>query len=240
MSTSGWFPTTAWGFIRQLQADPREVPPELNDFIRAYWRPVYRFLRARGQTPHQAEDLTQEFFLRMLEKDWLHLADQTRGRFRTFLLTLLKRFLADQGPARAPRQRTFEKQVVSIGSLIGDPDRTYEPPAGHTPETIFMKQWARSLVDGVLQQLRQFYEQTDQLTWYELFALTNFTDPQSQRLSQQELAERFGLTRDQVRYALEMVQKRFAHLLRQAVAGQVGSEEEVNDEIRELLALLGR
>ncbi len=130
--------------------------------------------------------------------------------------------------------------MVSIGSLIGDPDRDYEPPTGQTPETIFMKQWAVSLVDGVLRQLQEFYEGSEQRNWYELFALTQFTDDQSPRLTQHELAERFGLTRDQVRYALEMVQKRFVHLLRKAVADQVASEEEVSDEIRDLLALLGR
>ncbi len=105
MSTSGWFPATAWSFIRQLQADPREVPPALNEFIRAYWKPVFRFLRARGYDSHQAEDLTQEFFLRLVQGDWLHRADLQRGRFRTFLLAILTRFLADQGPARAPGRR---------------------------------------------------------------------------------------------------------------------------------------
>jgi len=167
----------------------------------------------------------------------LHRADPKRGRFRTFLLTVLTRFLADQRPGRTARQKTFETQVVSIGSLIGDQERTYEPLVKETPETIFMKQWATGLMEMVLGQLRQFYENHERPAWYELFAAVHFGN---QPGSQQELAERFGLTRDQVRYALEVVQRRFVSMPRREVRDQVGSEEEVGDEIRELLALLGR
>jgi len=234
------FPTTTWRFIQHLQDSPEADLAALNGFITAYWKPVFCFLRARGYSLHQAEDLTQEFFLRLLERDWLHRADPQRGRFRTFLLTVLTRFLADQGPDRAPRQKAFETQVVSISSLISDQERTYEPPGDETPETIFMKQWAVGLLDKVREQLRQFYQTTGQPAWYELFATLHFAGQSEQRLSQQDLAERFGLTRDQGRYALEVVEKRFAHLLRREVGEQVGSDAEVGEEIRELLALLGR
>ncbi len=237
---SSQFPSTSWSFIQHLQDHGQENPSVLNPLITAYWKPVFCFLRARGYSLHQAEDLTQEFFLRLLQRDFLHRADPQRGRFRTFLLTVLTRFLADQRPERAPRQKVFEEQVVSISSLVTDAERTYEPPVDLTPETIFMKQWAAALLDRALEQLRRFYEETRQAVWYEMFTTLHAAEQTGQRLSQQQLAERFGLTRDQVRYALDLVQKRFAHLLRREAGEQVGSDQEADEEVRELLELLGR
>ena len=100
------FPSTAWSVVRAAQrSDCPEYVTALNRCIAAYWRPVYCFLRAHGHPTHHAEDLTQEFFLRFCERDWIRRADPQRGRFRTFLLSVLKRFLSDQGPGRSPLQK---------------------------------------------------------------------------------------------------------------------------------------
>src|SRR5438552_4149470 len=95
-SSAAPFPTTAWGFIQSIK-DCADVDylPALNPFLAAYWKPVFCFLRARGYRLHEAEDLTQAFFLRFLERDWILKVDPQKGRFRTFLLTLLVRFVAD-------------------------------------------------------------------------------------------------------------------------------------------------
>ena len=103
---SGRFPTTAWTMVRKAQ-DPQspERLAAMNRCVAGYWRPVFYYLRARGHSFPQAEDVTQDFFMRFFEKNWIQPADPGRGRFRTFLLTILKRFLSDQGPERAPRAR---------------------------------------------------------------------------------------------------------------------------------------
>ena len=239
-SPSGRFPTTAWGFIQAVQ-DGRHAEDEtaINQFVAAYWKPVFCFLRARGYPVAEAEDLTQEFFLRILQRDWLRTADPRRGRFRTFLLTLLVRFLSDQGPRRAPRQKRFERQIASIEGLIGAAERSYEPPAGQTPEAIFMRQWAAALVGQVLQRLRRSCAEDGRTIWYEVFAALRLGASQDDPDSQHALAERFGVTRDQVRYALKQAQERFVGLLRAEVRDQNGSEADVGEEIRELMALLG-
>lgn len=212
----------------------------MNRFITSYWKPVFYFLRAKRYPVQAAEDLTQEFFLRVLERNWLQKADPQRGRFRSYFLKILTRFLSDQGPQRAPRQLDFERRLVSIGSLISDVERSYEPATDSTPETIFMKEWAAALVQKVLQRLRQFYENEGRPAWFELFAACHFVTEPGKRPSQQELGQRYGMTRDQVRYALEMVEKRFKHFLREEVHDQVGSKAEVGKEVRELMAHLGR
>src|SRR5262249_8139641 len=158
---------------------------------------------------------------RLLERDWVRRADPQRGRFRTCLLTLLTRFLSDQGPGRAPRQHAFEQQVVSVGDLVGDAERSYEPPAGETPEAVFLKQWAAALVRDVLQRLRQLYQDEGHAVRYDLFAAVHYPADPAERPSQQALAERFGVTRDQVRYALNQAEGQFASLLRAEVRGQV-------------------
>jgi RNA polymerase sigma-70 factor (ECF subfamily) len=208
---SDWFPTTAWCFIRAAQDHGHpESLPAVNRFVAQCWKPVFYFLRAKGYALHAAEDLTQEFFLRFLERDWIQRADPQKGRFRNFLLKILVRFLSDQGPKRAPRQQWFEKGLVSIDSLLGDPERSYEPPTGQTPEAIFMKQWAAGLVEHVLKRVRRFHDEEGRAVWYEVFSATHFVSQPAERVSQHDLGERFGMTRDQVRYAQEMVQKRLS------------------------------
>jgi RNA polymerase sigma-70 factor (ECF subfamily) len=238
---SGQFPTTAWTFIRKAQEQPPDGSnPEFDRFLASYWRPVFYFLRAKGLPLDEAEDLTQAFFLRFLERDWLKRADQARGKFRTFLLTLLNRFLSDRGASRAPRQEVFDRTMVSVHGLLGDAERTYEPAGGETPEDVFMRQWAAAVVDRVLKRLRQFYEEEGRPAWYELFAAHHLVGPGETRPTQEMLGARHGMTRDQVRYALEVTERRFRHYLREEAGDQVTSDADVGEEIHDLLQWLHR
>jgi RNA polymerase sigma-70 factor (ECF subfamily) len=233
------FPSTAWGCIRLVQDhDHPDHQAALDQFVRTYWRPVFYFLRARGRPLHEAEDLTQDFFLKLLQCDWLDRAEPGRGRFRNFLLAILVRFLADQGPGRAPRQQVFERQIVSIQALAGPDDRAFEPPAGATPEGLFMQKWAAAVMATVQEQLRRLYAGTDRQVWYELFAAARREGEAGKAPGQEALARRFGLTRDQVRYALNQVAKRFRRLLLAEVRDQVATEEEIQEEVQDLLRLL--
>lgn len=239
--TPGQFPSTAWTFIRRAQEEhPHGSDREFARFLFSYWKPVFYFLRAKGVPLHEAEDTTQAFFLRFLERDWLKRADQSRGKFRTFLLTLLNRFLSDHGARRAPRQEVFDRTIASVHGLLGDAERSYEPAGGETPEVIFMRQWAAGLLEGVLNRLRGFYEEEGKSTWYELFVATHLTGATATRPSQRELGERHGMTRDQVRYALDVVERRFKHYLTEELRDQVAFDAELDEEIRELQAFLQR
>ena len=233
------FPTTVWSHIRAAQ--DRDSPASLeamNRCIAAYWRPVFYFLRAKSYPLHRAEDLTQEFFLRFYQHGWIERADPRRGRFRTFLLTVLTRFLSDQGAERAPRQQVFDERLVSVSVLLAEFDRTFEPADNRTPEQIFMQQWARSVIAHVQQCLETWCCHRGRPDWYRIFCQVYLPSPGSPRISQQAMADQLHLSRDQVRYGLEEVNRRFVELLRAEVAEQIGSEEDLETEIRELESLL--
>ena len=222
-------------------AQDRESPAYLaamNRCIAAYWRPVFYFVRAKGYALHQAEDLTQGFFLRFCERGWIERADQHRGRFRTFLLTILTRFLADKSDRRAPRQEAFDNRLVTVSALMGDSERTYEPPDHRTPEEIFMQQWASAVVAQVQRCLESWCDEQGRPDWYRMFCQVYFPVSGSPRITQQALADQLHLTRDQVRYGLEAVNRRFVELLRAEVAEQVGPDDDLDMEIRELESLL--
>jgi RNA polymerase sigma-70 factor (ECF subfamily) len=209
----------------------------MNRLMTAYWKPVFCYLRARGHSTQDAEDRTQEFFLRFLVKGWLRPADPRRGRFRDFLLTLLQRFAYDQ-TVRAKVQTKFEQGFASVHSLVQEGDRAYEPPARQTPEEAFRTQWKAKVLAAVRASLRDYYEGLNKpKEWqrFEIFAAFQFVDRSEDQPTQDALAARFGVSRDQVRYALEEVGKRYARFVRQELRDQVSSEEDVEAEIRELL-----
>jgi DNA-directed RNA polymerase specialized sigma24 family protein len=234
------FPPTSWSVIRAAQNQgSAEQLEAMNRCIAAYWRPVFYFLRAKGYPLHRAEDLTQEFFLQFFHRDWIRRADQERGRFRTFLLTILTRFLADQSTARAPRQISFETQLVTISALVGDTERTFEPPDNRTPEELFMHQWAVAVIANVRRHVESWCSLRGRPDWHLMFCETYFPAAGSPRITQQALADRLHVSRDQVRYGLEEVHRQFIEFLRAEVADQVGPDGDLDTEIRDLQTLLG-
>lgn len=231
------FPTTTWKLIDAVKRHDvgDAFTAETNRFIAAYWKPVFRYLRMRGWKPDAAEDLTQSFFLKLLEKGWVGRADNERGRFRTFLLTLLNRFVSDQGAARAPRQTTFEGGMVPVSVLVSDEDRRFEPPTNVTPEALYMREWARATLAATCKRLKTWCDDQGRPDWYIVFELTKRRTPP---LSQRAAAEVIGVSRDQVRDTQSKTEEQFVRLLRAEVGGQVPREEDVDAEIRELESLL--
>ncbi len=239
VAESGRFPTTAWTVLEDIKSSPEaERTARKNQFIVRYWKSVFRFLRGRGYSVDRAEELTQDFFAMLLEDEDILGAQREKGRFRTFLLTLLKRFLSDQlDPARRRRQLSFEEQHVSIACLLTEEERSYEPAARQTPEDIFMRQWAVGLVAQVRQQVKELYEKRGQAEWYELFRLIQEPPPDEVPATQDELGARFGLNRDGVKYRLKDVKQSFWILFRARVKNEVGDVADVDVEIAELLQL---
>jgi RNA polymerase sigma-70 factor (ECF subfamily) len=237
---SARFPTTAWAALEEMKATPEDERTEQrNRLIVNYWKPVFCFLRAWGRPHHQAEELTQEFFADLLGGDDILGADRAQGKFRTFLLTLLKRFLSDRlNPERRPRQQSFEEGVVAIGSLFTDAERPYEPPTHVTPDTEFMRKWVRGLLANVEQQVKDLYDKRGQPEMYELFRVAQDVKPGAPRPTQEELGAEFGLDAEGVKYRLRLVKQSFLVQLRTEVRKQVSSATEVDEEIAELFALL--
>ncbi|MFO0945879.1 MAG: hypothetical protein U1D30_08035 [Planctomycetota bacterium] len=235
----GYFPTTAWTFIESAK-DPADANyrQALGHFAESYWKPVFFFLRARGYPVEKAEDLTQDFFCRFHEKNWMSPASKERGRFRNFLLRVLVRFLSDQSQDRAPRQKAFEDKQLAISQWLTEEDRAFEPGTSDTPETVFMRRWAASVLRTVNDQLREQCEREGRAQWYAIFCERFDSESDKKSLSLEALAEKYSLSRDQVRYAIENVTNWFQKALRRELRDQVGSESEIDAEIRELMTLL--
>lgn len=239
MSTNdapGRFPPTAWTLLEVARGTDNEKScPVLNDFIGRYWKPVFCFIRAKGYALDRAEDLTQEFMIhKLLSPTWIAKPDRDRGRFRNFLLKTLQGFLADQGPNRAPRQKTFEAQISQLEIQLGEEERSFEPATNETPETIFMRKWARTVVNHARQRVKQFYEDQSIGEWYELFEANRCG-----KISQADLGRRFGESRNKIGDIVEIVKLQAKRFFKEEVRDQVDSEAEVEDELRELLACLG-
>ncbi len=237
-TSSARFPATAWSCLEAVR-DPQhpKYVTAVNRLITTYWRPVFCFLRKKYPAAPDLEGLTQQFFLTLVTKGWVARVDPTRGRFRDFLWKILSRFAFDQ-IARAPQQVQFEQRFVSVHSLMEDSDRSYEPAGDETPEEAFDKAWKTALLQTVRRNLEAHYaaaSDPEERQRYAIFAALHFVERADDRPTQDALAARFGITRDQVRYAVEQVRKRSERLLRQEIRDQVGAEEDVEDEIRKLL-----
>jgi RNA polymerase sigma-70 factor (ECF subfamily) len=234
----GIFPTTAWSRIAAAK-DPTHprFREAMNWLLTSYWWPVFCHLRAAKHAPEQATELADEFFLNFLQKNWVEPADVSRGRFRGLLCTMLDRFVATY-LHRPSAQARFEKSHQSLDEWRRRDMRAYDPPVNETPKQAFHKAWKAETLERVRQDLKSYYEGLkDQEEWtrYQAFGAYHFAERSEDQPSHDELAKRFGLDLEQVHYALKTVKKRYERFIRQELLGQLGSEEEVEEAIRELL-----
>jgi RNA polymerase sigma-70 factor (ECF subfamily) len=224
------FPSTVWTCIQaaQVRGHPDSLTA-MNRLVQLYWKPVYYYFRARGLPLQDAADLTQELFLALLEKDTVARADPARGRFRAFLRTLCLHLLSDH-TSGAGRQRRFERQMVSIHALLGDEEQTYEPAAGETPDEVLDRRWCAALLEATLQRLQQQLADEGHGGWHEIFVA-------SAGARQKALAEKWGLSRHQLRYIRDQVNSRLLGLLREGLREEGVPEDELDESIREMVRL---
>jgi RNA polymerase sigma-70 factor (ECF subfamily) len=202
----------------------------------AYWFPVYAYVRRRGHDHHAAQDLTQGFFARLLEKNDLAAADRTRGRFRSFLLAACQHFLANQHDHDTAKKRGGGRVHVALDFANADGRYSHEPAAAATPERVFTRQWALGLLDRVLDGLRHEYEESGRSKLFDILkeCLTG-----GMEAGYAEVAERMHMTEGAVKVAVHRLRQRYKDRLRMAIAETVAGPEQVEDEIRDLFAALG-
>ena len=154
------FRTTQWSLV--LAARDRTAPEArlaLQELCEAYWYPLYAFVRRHGHPPEEAQDLTQEFFVRLLEKDFLALADQSRGKFRSFLMAACKHFLANERDRAQALKRGGGRELLPIDARAGESRYAAEPTHDLTAERLFERRWALMLLHHVLGRLRDEFRQ---------------------------------------------------------------------------------
>lgn len=232
----GRFPTTQWSLVRSAGDDSAEAAAALETLCATYWYPIFAYVRRRGHSPAEAEDLTQSFFTRVIEKRDLGHADPHRGRFRTFLLTACEHFLSNQLDRSSALKRGGGHTIVSIDLALAE-DR-YHRSLRHdeTPEQLFHRQWCVSLLTTVLDQVGQEYAESGRARLFE--RLRAFVALGATGDTHANAARDLDMSVDAVKVAVHRLRRRYRDALRERVAETVDSEEAVETELHDLRATL--
>jgi len=231
------FPSTRWSLV--LVAGDPDAPlarESLAALCEAYWYPLYAYIRRRGHRPAQAQDLTQDFFARALEKGLLGEADPSRGRFRSFLRTVCAHFLANRHDWDQARKRGGGRTFLPIDSVDAEGRYARELANGLTPDRIFDRTWALTLLGRVLDQLGREYEEAGKAVTFEALRGVLAGDPDVS--SYAAVAARLGTSEGAARVAAHRLRRRYGELLRQEIAATLSDPADIDDEIRDLFAAL--
>jgi RNA polymerase sigma-70 factor (ECF subfamily) len=234
---SSQFPTTRWTLV-VAAGDPqrKDARSALVSLCENYWYPLYAYLRRRGYAPDQAQDLTQEFFMRVLEGRYLDRADPEKGRFRSFILTSLKFFVADEQD-RQRAQKRGGGAIVSLEFSSGEERYQREPGHYETPDRIFERRWALSMLERVMERLRDEFVQHGRPENFErmkVFLLGQSEAPYA------DLAREINTSEGALKVAIHRLRKRYRELFRQEIADTVADPAKVESELRYLAAVLTR
>lgn len=231
------FPTTQWSVVLALsQTDPQRAESALQKLCGTYWYPIYAFIRQKGHDSHAAEDLTQAFFQFALSRGTFQKANPEKGRFRTFVLSTLENFLHNQWDWSTAQKRGGGRHVISLDEAKAEKIYAQEPADLRTPDKSFERRWAAVLVGRVLDQLRQEYEERGKGPL--CLALQPFMTGEPTAAIYESIGLQVGVEPGAVKVALHRARRRFGELLRHEVAHTVSGPEEVEAEIRHLLAAI--
>jgi len=231
------FVTTHWSVVLAAgHGDTARADDALAHLCQAYWYPLYAYARRRGCSPPDAQDLTQEFFARLLEGNWLARADRQRGRFRSFLLSSMKHFMANEWNKAQAQKRGGGQPIVSLNDDSAEHRYRLEPAEKATPESLFERGWALTLLEGVLARLEEEYRREGKQAWMEAMRPALTTDQGA--IDYTELAHKLGMTETAARVAVHRLRQRYRQLIRAEVASTVASPEEVEAEMSHLFQVL--
>ena len=231
------FATTHWSVVLKAgRNDTTRARDALSRLCQTYWFPLYAYVRRRGYSPHDAQDLTQEFFARLLERESLNHADPNRGRFRSFLLTAMNNFLATEWKKARAKKRCGGDELISLDLARAEERYDLEPVDTSTPDRAFDKQWGLTLLETVLGKLETEYT-TDGKT--ELFERLKQTLTGSRdSLPYAELALKLQMNESALKVTVHRLRKRYRELIQDEISNTVASPDEVNQEMRYLFEIL--
>jgi len=235
-SQAAAFATTHWSVVLQAgECDSPQAAAALASLCRAYWYPLYVHVRRLGWGPEDAKDLTQQFFARFLEGHHLERADPERGRFRSFLLTSLKHFLADEWDKLRTQKRGGGQRTISWDGFDPEVRYLHEPAENLSPDRIYEKRWAGILLESVLGQLQSEYQKAGREL--EFAQLKSFVWGDGNPGTYAEASARMQIRENALKVAVHRLRKRFRDQLRREVSRTVSSPEEVEAELQHLRAL---
>ena len=232
------FATTHWSLVDAAKADEASqtrAREALEELCRSYWYPLYAFVRSRGYSAADSQDLTQAFFVRIIETSGFASAERGRGRFRSYLLGAMKHFLANEWHRAQTQKRGGQAQFIEWDAL--EAEGRYSETSEHSdnPEYLFDREWALQAIAGALQELRSEMEKAGNGEQFEALkgSLTG-----EEELSREEIAARLGMSEGSVKVAIHRLRGRYRNLLRAAIAETVSNEKDLEDEMRYLVAVL--
>lgn len=231
------FVTTRWSVV--LAAQDKLSPDSaaaLETLCRAYWYPLYAFVRGSGRSPHDAQDLTQEFFARLLAQDWLRVVLPEKGRFRTFLLVTMKRFLTNEWHRDMAQKRGAGNLPLCLDAAEAEHRFAAEPPL--TPDELYERRWAMTLLDESLERLQRDFRLTGRER--EFNALKEWLTAERGSIPYEQIATDLRTTEGAARVAVHRMRKQFRQLFRQTIAETVDAAGDVDAEMRHLVAVLSR
>ena len=233
------FVTTHWSVVLAA-SDPRSEQSRkaLESLCAAYWFPLYAYVRRRGHSPADAEDLTQEFFLHSLEHNWVAKAERQKGRFRSFLLMAMSRFLANEWHKARTLKRGAQVRFVPWPAAEAETRYLQEPADATTPEEAFEKQWALTTLDEVLQSLRTEYERGGKGALFEALKPCLVGSRETQPYA--ELGAALNLSEGAVKVAVCRLRERYRRCLRTQVAQTVVTPADAEEELRHFFRVLAR
>jgi RNA polymerase sigma-70 factor (ECF subfamily) len=234
---TGWFATTHWSVIRAAgQIGTSEAEAALEKLCRAYWYPLYAFVRRRGYNEHDASDVTQGFFEHLFEHDTLNRVGREKGRFRSFLLASLNYFLSDQRDRASAQKRGGGLEVFSLDAQVAEDRYLLEPMDERSPDKLFERRWALALLDQVLTRLAQEFSDAGK---HQVFDhLQPFLIEAGESKGYAAAARQAGMSEEAFKKAVQRFRQRYHKLFRDEVAQTVADHKEVEDELRYLCAVL--
>lgn len=239
VSDRDFFATTHWSLVLAAGDNTSQQARQALELLcGAYWQPIYSFIRRQGHSPADAQDLTQSFVASLLAHQSLRNVSPLKGRFRAFLVASLKYFLADEWDKARAGKRGGHATIISLDAQRAENRYALEPTDEDDPERIFERRWALTLLDRTLSRLESEIKATGrEARWRDLkgYLLDDADAP-----SYPELAARLNLSVSAIKTGVLRLRQRFAELLRVEIAATVGSEGEIEDEFRHLLAVLRR
>ena len=231
------FATTHWSVVLAAgQGSDSQASEALEQLCRAYWYPLYAYVRRWGHRPEEAQDLTQEFFARLLARGYLAKADPQKGKFRSFLLAGLKNLLCDELDKAGRLKRGGGQPVIAFDEQVAEGRYGLEPVDELTPERVFERSWGATLLERAASRLREEYIAAGKAGLYE--QLTEFRLDASEQRAYAEVAAQLGLSESAVKSAIRRLRQRHHQLVREEIARTVADPSEVDEEIRYLLGVM--
>lgn len=233
------FCTTHWSLVLAVgDAQSPQAKAALEKLCQVYWYPLYAYVRRKGYQPEDAKDLTQEFFTRLLARNYLSVADRNRGKFRSFLLGSLEHFLAREWTKGHAQKRGGGRAVLSLDRTDAEHRYLLEITHELTPEKIFERRWATALLDEAMSQLRR--ECADSGKGQLLAALEGALFGQKGDAPYAEIAVAMNKSEAAIQVAVYRLRRRYRELVLEEIARTVTSPEEADEELRHLFEVLRR